>query len=131
MAMKSLEQLKPLRDEMRMAIKDAFVLDEPDITEDKAAANVKIKPIADKLLSWAELKMVYDIYMAEAYQDKKANRDLQTLETVKKKVLAPGSPYRKGIEKKVASAQKAQPRTLHFELTDKGWRVNLSKMAGK
>lgn len=131
MAMKNLEQLKPLREEIKMAVKNAFVLEQPNITEDKMAANVKIKPNADKMLSWYELKMVYDIYMAEAYQDKKANREPQPLETVKKKVLAQDSQYRKGIDKKVAGAQKAQLPTLYFERTEKGWRADLSKMLGK
>lgn len=131
MKMKSLEQLKPLRDEIKKAIIDAFVIEEPQLAEDKMVATMKIKPNVDKLLSFYELKMVYDIYMAEAYHDQKANREFQTLESVKTKVLVQGSPHRKRIEQKVAGIQGAQLPTLHFERTESGWRANFSKLLGK
>lgn len=92
---------------------------------------MKIKVIPDKLLPLYDLKMVYDIYMTEAHRDQKANRELQALATVKSKVLAQGSPYRKGIERKVAGVQNDQPPPFHFERTENGWRLNLAKLMGR
>lgn len=130
MKLKSLEQLKPLREEIKAAVNEAFSLGPPEMDADGIHAMVRVTASADHLVAYCELKMVYDGCMVQAYRDARDGRAPPSVEFLKEKFLVRESPYMKRVEEMAAGFRKKKIPPLNLELTDQGWRVNLLKFLG-
>ena len=126
--LRGLEVLKPLREDIRRATSEAFVLDHPQIAEDQRHATVRVSLNQDKLLRFLELFRVYQQYMAAAYMAKQTQREPPSLDAVRSWVLAKDSSDRKTIEMQAEETAKQKMPTIHLEFTGHEWRVNLQQL---
>jgi hypothetical protein len=122
--LKSLPQVKSLRDKVEKAIKDAFVFDDPQIATDGKSATTNMKLHVNNLAVYCELRMLYDAYISQANDALKTGDHLPSPETVKKAVLAHNKTK---IKEMVSELQKTQLSTLYLERTPRGWRVDFVK----
>jgi hypothetical protein len=129
--MKDLPQLAGLRKEISDETAKAFTFSQPIIAADGKSAKVTVTQITSETRSLRELKMIYDVYMAAAYEASQAGKDPPTLESIRVQVLAPDSPAQKRIDGSTTELEKMKLPPLVFEKTAQGWRLNLKDILGQ
>ena len=131
MKMKDLPQLVGTRKEIVDAVAKAFTFSQPVFSADRKSAEVTITPVSSEARSLREIKMIYDVFMGQAYEAQRAGNPLPTLESVRTQVMAPNSPAQQRIDEKTAGLQKMKLPPIVIEKIDHGWRINFQKFFGK
>jgi len=131
MKMKDLPELSDLRAQISNKITKVFNFSSPKISENGMTAEVQITPVKSEVRAFRELKMIYDVYMAEAYEAQTTKGSYPTLDSVKEEVLAPNSAAQKRIDEQASEIANQKYPPILFEKTSQGWRINLQALFGE
>jgi hypothetical protein len=129
--LKELPQLAQIRTDLANLSSKVLVPSEPQLAADGKTAVVVMKMVPDDAKSFVVTKLIYTVFLKEAYRAQQAGTALPSLDIIQKTMQTPGTLMGMSIDLKVALLSRETPPSLLFEKTLSGWRMNMQDYFGK
>jgi hypothetical protein len=125
MKLKDLPQLLSVRAEVATETVKLLIFSDPQITADGKAAIVTTTMMPSESRNFVQAKLLYDLYIQEAYKAQLAGRELPSVDSIRQVVNGP--VLQMGITVKAKLQLTMTLPQIYFEKTAIGWRIDFQK----